>query len=632
MNTQLNRFKVTALYERLSRDDELQGESNSITNQKNFLEDYANRNDFPNILHFTDDGVSGTTFDRAGFLAMIAEVEAGNVSTVIVKDMSRFGRDYLKVGFYTEVMFKEKGVRFIAINNGIDSTNQSDSDFTPFLNIMNEWYARDSSRKIQSIFKARMLDGKRVSPSIPYGYLRDLEDKQKLIIDEEPAAIVRRIFQMMIDGKGVSQIARILSEDKILIPSAYAEKHCPENQHSKSFHEPCRWSATTICHILGKREYMGHTVLGKTISESYKTKKRREAEPDELITFENTHPAIIDEETWNNANRLRRTNRRPAKSGEPPHRLTGILYCSDCGAKMSHLNRNVENARYNSDNAYLCSQYRNYTENCTMHYIQTLVVEDLILSTIQKVSAYARENENEFIQKVREASDVRQESTIKDYKKQLAKSNKRSKELDGLVKKLYESYATGKLPEKHFERLLGDYDSEQTTLEAEIEKLQAGVDGYTTDSVRADKFMELVKRYTDFSELTTPMLNEFIERVVVHEPTKSRGFRRQKVEVYLNFIGAFVVPGTELTEAEQDAEEARILFERKERKRIQQKERRQANIEETKRQQAEFQARKKANLLTPEEAEKEAQRLEKRRIWFREYRQKQHDQTMAPSE
>lgn len=623
MNQHLNKLKITALYERLSRDDELQGESNSITNQKNFLEDYANRNNFSNILHFTDDGVSGTTFDRVGFMAMIAQVEAGNVSTVIVKDMSRFGRDYLKVGFYTEVMFKEKGVRFIAINNGIDSANQSDSDFTPFLNIMNEWYARDSSRKIQSIFKARMLDGKRVSPSVPYGYLRDPEDKQRLIIDEEPAAVVRRIFQLVIDGIGITQIARVLSEDKILIPSAYAEKHCPENQHCKAFHEPCRWSATAIGHILKKQEYIGHTVLGKTISESYKTKKRREAEPEELMVFENTHPAIIDVETWENAQRLRRTVRRSSSTGEPPYRLTGLLYCSDCGSKMSQ--------RHNSgsDNSYVCSGYRQYTVDCTMHYIRTTVVEELILTTIQRVSAYARENEKEFISKVREASDVQQEATIKEYKKRLNKSKKRFTELDGLVKKLYESYATGKLPEKHFERLLGEYDGEQTSLETEIEELQAGIDGYTTDSVRADKFIELVKRYTNFSELTTPMLNEFIEKVIVHEPTKHRGFRRQKVEVYMNFIGAFVVPGTELSEAEQDAEEARILLERKERKRTQRRERQRAKAAETKKERADFLSRKHAGLLTPEEAEKENQRLEKRRIWFCDYRQKKKDSQMA---
>lgn len=558
MSKQLNSIKITALYERLSRDDELQGESNSITNQKHFLEDYARKNGFVNIRHFTDDGVSGTTFDREGFQSMIAEVEAGNVAVIIVKDMSRFGRDYLKVGFYTEVMFKEKGVRFIAINNGIDSSNQQDSDFTPFLNIMNEWYARDSSRKIQAIFKARMQEGKRVSPSVPYGYRRDPDDKQHLIIDPEPAAVVRRIFKLVLEGNGVNRIADILYADKILIPSAYAEKYYPENQHSKSFHDPIRWTNQTIIHILEKREYMGHTVLGKTISESYKTKKRRKATEDELMIFENTHEAIIDEETWNNVQRLIETKRRPKKNGAPPCRLSGLLYCADCGSKLSHW-YNSRN-KYDADNSYGCSSYRQYTRNCTMHYIRVSVVEKLILEAIREVSAYALSNEKEFVKKVREASDVQQEATMKEYRRRLGKAKRRHEELDDLVKKLYESFATGKIPEKHFDRLLSGYDAEQTALEAEMQELQTGLDRYGADSIRADRFLELVKRYTDFSELTTPMLNEFIEKVVVHEADKSTGDRVQKVDIYLNFIGAFTVPKMEAAlTAEQEAREQRKL-------------------------------------------------------------------------
>lgn len=558
MSKQLNSIKITALYERLSRDDELQGESNSITNQKHFLEDYARKNGFVNIRHFTDDGVSGTTFDREGFQSMIAEVEAGNVAVIIVKDMSRFGRDYLKVGFYTEVMFKEKGVRFIAINNGIDSSNQQDSDFTPFLNIMNEWYARDSSRKIQAIFKARMQEGKRVSPSVPYGYRRDPDDKQHLIIDPEPAAVVRRIFKLVLEGNGVNRVADILYADKILIPSAYAEKYYPENQHSKSFHDPIRWTNQTIIHILEKREYMGHTVLGKTISESYKTKKRRKATEDELMIFENTHEAIIDEETWNNVQRLIETKRRPKKNGAPPCRLSGLLYCADCGSKLSH--RYNSRNKYDADNSYGCSSYRQYTRNCTMHYIRVSVVEKLILETIREVSAYALSNEKEFVKKVREASDVQQEATMKEYRRRLGKAKRRHEELDDLVKKLYESFATGKIPEKHFDRLLSGYDNEQTALEAEMQELQTGLDRYGADSVRADRFLELVKRYTDFSELTTPMLNEFIEKVIVHEADKSTGDRVQKVDIYLNFIGAFTVPKMEAAlTAEQEAREQRKL-------------------------------------------------------------------------
>ena len=542
MRTATEAKKITALYERLSRDDELQGESNSIKNQKQLLESYAHKNGYSPIRHFTDDGVSGTTFEREGFQAMIAEVEAGNVGAVIVKDMSRFGRDYLKVGFYTEVMFKEKGVRFIAINNGIDSANQQDSDFTPFLNIMNEWYARDASRKIQAVFKSRMQDGKRVSPSVPYGYLRSPEDKQKLIIDEEPAAVVRRIYQMVIEGKGVTAIADILTAEKVLIPSAYAKIHCPENDHSKGFTNPYLWSATAVSYILEKQEYMGHTVLGKTISISYKTKKRRKAEPDELMIFKNTHPAIVDEETWHLAQKLRKTVRKPSYD-RPPHPLTGLVYCADCGSKMTHRQPSpTKKKKYDADDAYICGSYRQRTRDCTMHFIKTSVLWELILTAIREVSDYVRQDEKAFIDKVQQTSTVQMAETQREQKRRLAEATERNGELNTLIKKLYEGNATGKIPDKHFERLLSEYDSEQTALETEIEDLKAQIDSFNEDSAKADKFIAVVRRYTDFTELTTPMLNEFIEKVVVHEATGGRTDRKQKIDVYFNFVGQVELP------------------------------------------------------------------------------------------
>lgn len=542
MRTATEAKKITALYERLSRDDELQGESNSIKNQKQLLENYARKNGYSPIRHFTDDGVSGTTFEREGFQAMIAEVEAGNVGAVIVKDMSRFGRDYLKVGFYTEVMFKEKGVRFIAINNGIDSANQQDSDFTPFLNIMNEWYARDASRKIQAVFKSRMQDGKRVSPSVPYGYLRSPEDKQKLIIDEEPAAVVRWIYQMVIEGKGVTAIADILTAEKVLIPSAYAKIHCPENDHSKGFTNPYLWSATAVSYILEKQEYMGHTVLGKTISVSYKTKKRRKAQPDELMIFKNTHPAIVDEETWYLAQKLRKTVRKSSYD-RPPHPLTGLVYCADCGHKMTHRQPSpTKKKKYDADDAYICGSYRQRTRNCTMHFIKTSVLWELILTAIQEVSDYIRQDEQAFIDKVQQTSTVQMAETQREQKRRLAEATERNEELNNLIKKLYEGNATGKIPDKHFERLLAEYDNEQTVLETEIEDLKAQIDSFNEDNTKADKFIAVVRRYTDFTELTTPMLNEFIEKVVVHEATGGRTDRKQKIDIYFNFVGQVELP------------------------------------------------------------------------------------------
>ena len=553
--------KITALYERLSRDDELQGPSNSILNQQAFLEDFCKRNSFTNVRHFTDDGVSGTTFDRDGFKAMIAEVEAGNVATIIVKDMSRFGRDYLKVGFYTDVMFRDKGVRFIAVNNGIDSDKQGDNDFTPFLNIMNEFYARDSSRKIQAIFKARMQDGKRVSPSVPYGYRRDPQDKQHLIVDEEAAAVVRRIFQMVIEGYGVKGIADALTADKVLIPSAYAKLHNPENDHSKGFHDPCLWSSTAVSYILEKQEYMGHTVLGKTICENYKTKKRRKAKPEELMIFRDTHEAIVDEETWQLAHRLKKTIRKPSYPDRPANPLTGLLYCADCGHKLTHHQPSPTKKKvYDADDYYICGNYRQLTHDCTSHYIKTSTVEKLILTAIREVSTYVREDEKEFIRIVRDAASAGQEQTAREQKKRLHKVEKRIVELDELIKKLYEGNAIGKIPDKHFNRLLVEYDTEQSALEQEAAGLKEGITAQAEDGMRAQRFVSLVRRYTSFDELTAPMLNEFIEKVVVHEADKSTGDRRQKVDIYFNFIGCFVPPKPEaILTAEEEAKAQKAL-------------------------------------------------------------------------
>ena len=525
------------------------------------MEDYAKRNGFINVRHFTDDGVSGTTFDREGFKAMIAEVEAGKVDTIIVKDMSRFGRDYLKVGFYTDIMFKDKGVRFIAVNNGIDSDKQGDNDFTPFLNIMNEFYARDSSRKIQAIFKARMQDGKRVSPSVPYGYRRDPQDKQHLIIDEEAAAVVRRIFQMVIEGYGVKGIADALTADKVLIPSAYAKLHNPENNHRKGFHDPYLWSSTAVGYILEKQEYMGHTVLGKTICENYKTKKRRKAKPEELMIFRDTHEAIVDEETWQLAHRLKKTIRKPSYPDRPANPLTGLLYCADCGHKLTHHQPSPSKKKvYDADDYYICGNYRQLTRDCTIHYIKTSTIERLMLTAIREVSAYVREDEKEFIRIIQDTASETKEQTTKEQKKQLHKVEKRIAELDELIKKLYEGNATGKIPDKHFNRLLVEYDTEQNTLEQEAAGLKEGITAKVEDGAKGQRFVSLVRRYNDFDVLTAPMLNEFIEKVVVYEADKSTGDRRQKVDIYFNFIGCFVPPKPEVVlTAEEEAKAQKEL-------------------------------------------------------------------------
>lgn len=385
-----NQGKITALYERLSRDDELQGESNSILNQKKYLEDYARKNGFNNIQHFTDDGYSGTNFNRPGFQSMIAEIEAGHIATVIVKDMSRFGRNYLEVGFYTEIQFPSKGVRFIAINNNVDSANPTDNDFTPFLNIMNEWYAKDTSNKIRAVFKSRMQDGKRCSGSIPYGYKRVPGDKQTLHIDAEAAAVVRRIFDMAASGASLAQIGQTLSDEKVLIPSAYEERYHPESARHHSYHDPYRWNTTTLTYILDRQEYLGHTVLCKSIRENFKLKKRRAATPEERIIFKNTHEAIIDQETWDKAQRLRKRNPKKLPNGTYSHRLAGMVFCADCGSRMSFSSPEFKHRDfdvvYDSDSSWQCSKYRNMYVSCTSHFIKTSTIEAAILNEESEIT------------------------------------------------------------------------------------------------------------------------------------------------------------------------------------------------------------------------------------------------------
>ena len=536
--------RYVALYERLSRDDELQGESNSITNQKEMLESYARANGFTPFKHFSDDGISGTTFERDGFKEMIAECEKGNITAVIVKDLSRFGRDYLTVGLYTDVFFPEHNIRFIAIGNSVDSSVQGNSDFAPMINLMNEWYARDTSRKIQAVFKSRMQDGKRVSPSVPYGYLRDPDDKQKLIIDEEPAQVVRRIFDMIIAGKGVAAIARTLTEEQILIPSAYAEEHCPENCHSKSYHDKYHWTNTTIGHILEKREYMGDTVLGKSVSVNFKTKKRKQVDKDDLLIFENTHPAIIDREKWELAQKTKRVVKRSTITGEAPHALSGLMFCADCGRPLNkHINRIKGKEPRPSDYCFVCSSYRNAYAPCTMHYIKMCDIENIVLEQIQAISAYATENETEFIKSVSGLVDLQQSNEERAVRLALSKANKRIEELNVLIKKLYEANALGRIPDEHFNRMFVEYDTEQKQIQAQVKEYEKSLSDVGDSKDKANRFMRIVRKYSNPTELTAALANEFIEKIVVHEtikengPRSRSGIRRQQVDVYFNFIG-----------------------------------------------------------------------------------------------
>ena len=563
MNTKrLEQEKITALYERLSRDDELAGDSNSIVTQKKMLEGYAAQQGFTNCVHYTDDGYSGGTFERPSWKQLIKDIEDGKVGCVIAKDMSRIGRNYLQVGFYTEVMFREKGVRFIAIGNGVDSDVKDSGEFVPFLNIVNEWYLRDCSRKVKTALHVKGMDGKHhLTNEAIYGYKKDPDDRSKWVIDEEAAAVVRRIFQMTIEGMGPWNIARVLSEERIERPSYYLARR-GLGVHKNNGDEERRyiWSGKTIAQILAKPEYKGQTVNFRTYKESYKDKKAKRTPKEDLTVFENTQEAIVDEKTWQLAQDVRRTVRRTDTLGAP-NPLTGLLYCADCGAKMY----NHRGIKWQSSNVkgtpvcykrdqYTCSTYANSCLSadvrCSQHYIRTDAVRELILEAIRSVSTYAVENEAAFIEQVRSVSELRQAESVKALRQRIKREQKRIAELNGIIKKLYESYATEKITEKRFEMMSAEYEQEQAALEEAVAKEQAELDAFEADTVRVDQFMALARKYTDFSELTTPMINEFVDKILVHKPDYSTGERVQEVEIYLKFIGKFKLPESDPTPEE----------------------------------------------------------------------------------
>lgn len=563
--------KITALYERLSRDDEQSGDSNSIVNQKKMLEKFATEQGFINLRHYTDDGWSGTNFDRPDWKRMLADIEDGTVGCVIVKDMSRIGRNYLEVGFYTEVLFRKKNVRFIAISNNVDSALNDDSnEFAPFLNIMNEWYVRDTSRKIKSVLYNKGMDGKHLTSNAIYGYKKDPDDPDHWIIDEEAATVVRRIYQLIIEGNGPMQVARILKDEKVERPSYYlAKQGLGTCRGSCDMNRPYTWTASTISDLVRKPEYMGHTVNFRTKKLSYKDKNSVHNSPEDWIIFENTQEAIVDEETWLTVQKIRETKHHPTKKGDI-NPLTGLVYCADCGAKMfNHRTGGYEKkdkdgnptGKYtNAQDNYTCSTYSKakskFENRCTQHNVRTDVIRELLLEVIKATSTYVMEHESEFIEKVRSATELQQESEAKALKKRLSREQKRIKELNTLIKKIYEDNVNGKLSDKRFEMLLADYETEQSELELSVDTLEKALDAYQENADKIDKFIELVHRYTDFTELTTPMIHEFVDKIVVHEADKSTGDRIQQIDIYLKYVGKLDVPMPELT-PEQIKEEDR---------------------------------------------------------------------------
>ena len=559
--------KITALYERLSRDDfgkddDQQRESNSISNQKAMLEEFAARQGFTNIVHFTDDGISGTCFDRPGFLAMMKEVEAGNVEYLCIKDMSRMGRDYLKVGQIMEIL-RQRGVRLIAINDGVDSA-RGDDDFTPFRNIMNEYYARDTSRKIRSTFQSKGKSGKHLTGTVIYGYLWN-EARDQWLVDPEAADVVKRIFAMTIDGYGPYQIASKLKEEKVLIPSAYLAQHGEGVNKNKTFKDVYGWGSSTICNILEKREYLGHTINFKT-RKHFKDKKSHYVPEDEWTIFENTHEPIIDQQTFDLVQKIRGNVRRYPDGWGEAAPLTGLLYCADCGGKM-YVHRTNNGKRISQ---YTCSQYTKVpcgTLCPTQHRINEDVVLSLISEMLKAIAEYAKHDRAEFVRVVQEAQSSQQTAEVKKQRTRLATAKQRVSELEVLLCKIYEDNILGKLSDSRYATLDAQYEKEQSELTAEISVLEKAVKSYEKHEKDADRFIALIDKYENFDKLTIAMLNEFIEKILVHERDRKGSIQTtQEVEIYFNFVGRFVPPAFgEVELIPEELEEIRKREERKDR-------------------------------------------------------------------
>lgn len=548
--TDKSKNRITALYERLSRDDELAGDSNSIVNQKKMLEDYAKCNGYTDLVHFTDDGYSGGNFDRPGWKEMLRQIEDGSIGAVIVKDMSRVGRDYLQVGFYTEVFFREKGVHFVAISNGVDSDINTSSEFAPFLNIMNEWYLRDCSRKIKAVLQAKGRDGKPITNNPPYGYIKDPEDKNRCDMSK-----------------------------------------------------PYEWAGVSVVRMLEKPEYMGDTVNFRTKKLSYKDKTAVKNDSDEIVVFTDTHEAIIDRKTWYMVQELRKTKRRINTEGES-NPFVGKIFCADCGGKMHYRNEGKRAGRKwrglpdgsvrTTPACYNCGNYNNSHDQsgkvCCSHNIQAKVIDQFVLETIQYACKSVRMDERAFVERIRSASEIREQSEAKKLKAALKHQEKRYAELDILLKKVYEDNALGRLPDKRYEMLSAGYEKEQAELEQSIKACREQLTQYDEDTDRTEEFLALVHKYTDITELTPVIINEFVDKILVHKAEKIDGERVMEIEIYLNFIGKVELPAQELTEEE--------LAEIKEKQRL-----RERNAMYQRRRRAKFMPKTKAIRAKVQEAE-----------------------------
>jgi len=581
---EMNKQKLTILYERLSRDDGEDSVSNSIKNQQNLLQEYAERNSLTPYVHIFDDGYSGTGWNRPGWQKVIEEIEAGKVQTIVVKNLDRMGRDYLRVGLYME-MFREKGIRLIAVSDGID-TLRGDDDFTPFRAIFAEWFARDTSKKIKAVINAKGRSGKPLATVPPYGYIKDPNDKHHWLVDTDAAKVIKRIFEMTIEENGPHEIARKLIANKVECPSYYMGSRGYGNFKNKYDKDnPYKWQGSAVISILKRLEYVGNTVNFRTQNEHFKTRKRIYLPQKDWLIIENTHEAIISKKDFDTVQKLRGTPRRIDKIGEA-NPLTGLLWCADCGAKLYNSRdskpkvgiANGKTYSYKPADHYECSTHilgkKAYKTVCSSHYIRSAAVREIILDTLRRTNGYIRENEAEFVELIREKLFIKQGETAKSSKKQITKNQRRIAELEHIFRSLYEDRALGRINAKRFDEMSGGYEQEREGLIAKTAELQAELDAFNADNTRLEKFIELSRQYTQFDELTPKILNEFVDKVIVHEgkwsegkpqgERRGMGTRTQEIEVFLKYIGSFDVPDLRTVE---EIEAERTAFEKLERKR-----------------------------------------------------------------
>ena len=533
MKTKTAKDSITALYCRLSVDDELNGESNSITHQKEMLEEYAQKNNFYNIKFYVDDGYSGTNFNRPAFKELIKNIDSGIVGTVIVKDMSRLGRDYLKVGYYSEVYFGEAGVHFIAVNDNVDNTIENDSDFTPFRNIMNEWYAKDTSKKVRAVIRAKGMSGKSTCNCPPYGYIKD--ENGNWLVEKEAAEIVKKIYRLCIEGYGPMQISKKLNEQKAISPVVWKNKVGWKYKLEKVDH-PELWTVSAIRRILSNPIYLGNTVNFRTKKKSYKSHSVVYLPKDEWVIFEDTHEAIIDRDTFDTVQKLREGVRRRVSIDGEMSIFSGLLYCADCGAKM-YLNRH----RGSEKDAFNCASYRKEKERtCTSHYITLHAIEDIVLYDLQRVLGMAKGKETEFVSMLQEKNKKMTKSDLSEKAKECDEAEKRIAVLDRIIQNLYEDKVSGTLSEERFIKLSKNYESEQAELTDKVKFLKEELMAVQKETADINKFMRLIKRYTEITELNAEIVRTFIDKIYVHKGEKAQGGHRQTIEIIYNCVG--VIP------------------------------------------------------------------------------------------